>query len=130
MKNIPTIPDDFKDLKIEGQWATTLNGERFLLKHTKEREGKDALIFCSKNGLEILAKSKRWHSDGTFKSSPDMFYQHYLLHGYYKSVMFPGAFVLMADKSKESYKLVLDELKSAAFELNLELKVELNFFIN
>ncbi len=44
--------------------------------------------------------------------------------------MFPGAFVLMADKSKESYKLVLDELKSAAFELNLELKVELNFFIN
>ena len=31
LKNIPTIPDDLKDLKIEGQWATTLGGERFLL---------------------------------------------------------------------------------------------------
>ena len=37
-KNIPTIPDDLKDLKIEGQWATALGVERFLLKHTKERE--------------------------------------------------------------------------------------------
>ena len=42
--------------------------------------------------------------------------------------MLPGAFVLMAEKSKESYKSVLDELKSAAIELNLELKVTYQIF--
>ena len=35
-------------------------------------------------GLSILASSHNWWCDGTFKSSPTIFYQHNIIHGKYK----------------------------------------------
>ena len=36
-------------------------------------------------GLTILADSKKWWCDGSFKTSPKFYYQHYIIHGKFKS---------------------------------------------
>ena len=57
--------------------------EQFLLYDNKKK--KRILLFCSESGLEILSKSKTWHSDGTFHCAAKFFNQLYVIHAY-----FPG----------------------------------------
>ncbi len=69
----------------------------------------------------MMSKVKRLHSDGTFKTSAQFFYQLYIIHSWYKQHMFPSAYVLMTNKSESSYKIVLHELKAAALTLGFDI---------
>ena len=86
-----------------------------------KEDGQRIIIFCSDWGLGMMSKVKSLHSDGTFKTSAQFFYQLYIIHSWYKQHMFPSAYVLMTKKSESSYKLVLQELKTAALTLGFEL---------
>ncbi len=72
-KNIPNIPSSLDKVTIPPEWCLN-NNKRFLLSHVVE-DNVNLLIFCSDIGLELLSKSTRWHSDGTFKVAPSLFYQ-------------------------------------------------------
>ena len=98
LKNLPKLPMTIEEIKIEGEWSQTSNKERFLVSNA----GSDNIVFSSKVGLEILSLSKRWHADGTFETAPKSFYQFYIIHGWYKNVMFPCAFVLLTAKDCNS----------------------------
>ena len=95
----PKLPTKIEDIKIEGEWSKTVNKEDFLVSQVKNKKD-SAIIFCSKIGLEILSKAKRWHSDGTFETSPEFFYQFYIIHGYYQGKMLTISILL--DNKKES----------------------------
>ena len=92
------VPKKRETIDIDGHCITTLDGLRFLL---FDINGSDRIIaFVSDRQLEILSRSKKWHSDGTFKSSPDLFAQHHIIHGWYEERLFPCVSVLTPD-SKE-----------------------------
>jgi hypothetical protein len=123
-KGQPALPKSIDDINLDNMasFKETEDHRRFLLKDFSFKSSKkDAteriIIFCSDWGLEMLCKASRIHSDGTFKTSPMFFYQLYIIHSWYKQTMFPCAYVLMTTKTEESYKRVLDELKSAALSL-------------
>ena len=80
------------------------------------------IIFCSTNGLIILSESKRWHADGTFSSVPSLFYQLYIIHGFYKSNMIPSAFILLTGKSEALYRKMLKELKEGGLNNSMDLQ--------
>ena len=103
-KQFSPLPKTIDELKIFGQFLVTETGLRFFLSHTKEKnkvlrnkkrveEMEHTLTFVSDVGLQVLAASKRWHSDGTFDTAVEMheenFYQFYMIHGLYKNEMIP-----------------------------------------
>ena len=58
-------------------------------------------------------KDHQWWCDGTFKSSPKFYYQHYLIHGKYNdSWALPAVFSFLSGKSFEMYHLLFTQLKS------------------
>jgi hypothetical protein len=79
----PLLPKSLDELFINGDYSLTELGERFLLKDIKNSDER-IIIFASNNGLKTLARSQRWHSDGTFRSAPTLFTQNYIIHGLFK----------------------------------------------
>ena len=78
---MPLQPRTREIIDLDGQYIKTLDLLRFLLFDT---EGIDRIIaFASDRKLECLSRSTKWHSDGTFNSSPELFSQHYIIHGWY-----------------------------------------------
>ena len=85
-KSVPTIPPSslpIDEIVIPNEYKVCEDGKRNLLLY----QSKDMLVFCSVDGLFVLAKSKRWQSDGTFSCTPLGFEQLYLIHAYYKEQM-------------------------------------------
>ena len=63
-------------------------------------------MLCSLIGLTILSQSEKWWCDGTFKTAPKFYYQHYIIHGKYKnSWPLPAMFRFMSGKSYELYSM-------------------------
>ena len=78
---MPLVPKTRETIDLDGQFITMLDGLHFLLFDT---EGNDRIIaFASDRQLDCLSRLSKWHSDGTFKSSPELFSQHYIIHGWY-----------------------------------------------
>ena len=62
------------------------------------------LLLASFIGLTILYMSEKWWCDGTFKTAPKYYYQHYIIHGKYKSKWpLPGMYSFMPGKSFALY---------------------------
>ena len=80
------------------------------------------MAFASVYQLQILSRATRWHGDGTFKAAPELFSQVYLIHGWYHDEMHPCLFILTADRTKATYKRVLQQLKLSAAQHQYELK--------
>ena len=73
-------------------------------------EGERFLIFATKKQLELLAKSKSWFTDGTFKCSKEPFVQLYSIHGFVRSgntmKQVPLCFIQMTRRKQRDYKAV------------------------
>jgi len=57
-----------------------------------------------------LQKSDNWFGDGTFKSVPSIFSQLYTIHCHKNESILPLVYVLMTDRTKDSYTEVLNQL--------------------
>ena len=76
-------------------------------------------------GLTILADSKKWWCDGTFKTSPKFYYQHYIIHGKFKnSLPLTAVLSFISGKIIELYYIMLNQLKFSQSEQNLVLNPE------
>ena len=60
-------------------------------------------IFASELGLQCLAESENWYADGTFKVSPELFFQLYTIHGQQPGSIFPCVFGLLPNKTEVTY---------------------------
>ncbi|XP_068225286.1 uncharacterized protein [Palaemon carinicauda] len=69
------------------------------------------LGFGTKAGLDDLEKNKDWACDGTFKCSPEIYYQLFTLHIVIKNISIPRIFVLLPDKSQVTYSRFFSALK-------------------
>ena len=99
----------------------TKHGRRFLLWDSLEAGDEDddngddtanrILLFASKRSLKVLASSRNWFFDATFKCSPTLFYQLFILHALVKDNTIACVFVLMSKKTQEQYSMVFEKLK-------------------
>ncbi|CAF2053855.1 unnamed protein product [Rotaria magnacalcarata] len=86
--------------------------------------GKRGLIFASIDDIKYLAYQKFWYADGTFYTSPSIFYQIYSIHAFDEGLSTPCVYALLADKSEETYYDLFSTLIKNIIEISNMIKLE------
>ena len=95
-KRFPLMPSTRGDIDLDGQWTTTVQ-DRFVL--GEDGDGVEKIIaFASNSALHALANADTYHMDGTFATTPRLFYQIVTLHAFVLGVMLPLVFGLLPTK--------------------------------
>jgi hypothetical protein len=92
-------------LSVE-QSDRTIGGELF-----KQVCSTGLVLFAAQGDLAFLVQCDRWFADGTFKVSPENFYQVYSIHGLRGDRSFPCVYALLSSKTEHAYSKMLSELK-------------------
>jgi len=112
-KVIPKLPATQQAIHLQQQWTETLAGDRFLLCDDTAASGDRILIFSTNDNLRHLCAATEIFGDGTFYSCPGMFTQLYTLHASVHGQLFPLVFVLLPNKSEQTYRRMFTLLKDA-----------------
>ena len=88
-------------------------------------DGRRIILFTTKEHLKILARARQILGDGTFRITPLLWCQTFIISAEVsKDVFVPVAFCLLPDKKKESYVCMFTLLKNALEDEGLELSAE------
>jgi hypothetical protein len=100
----PPLPKSIEDLPLQlpTLYTLTKHNSNFIL-YDGQLAGKRGFIFASENDIRYLSRRKFWYGDGTFYTSPSMFYQIYSIHAFDEGISTPCVFALLADKREETY---------------------------
>jgi len=69
------------------------------------------VILATKFSLRILSKTKAWYADGTFKVSPRLYKQVYIILANYEGLNIPCVFIIMTGKCETLYEAALSHLR-------------------
>ena len=109
----PNDPKTLADLDdVASDYSKDLDGDSWILGDNKKRDR--VLVFCTTENLRRLTQSTYLIMDGTFKVSPKIFTQLYVIHGLLFGMWAPLVFVLMAKKNKASYHFLFKTLTEEA----------------
>ncbi|CAF1284973.1 unnamed protein product [Rotaria sordida] len=110
LKNdLPKIPHDKTFDRIPDKLATTKRNNKFL--QFDSGPGNDRLIiFSSADQLQLLDNCEELLVDGTFKVTPTIFYQLYVMHVVYRKAVIPVIFALLPNKTQQTYQRLINEL--------------------
>ena len=110
------VPDEFK---------ATMGGDNFLLWDSKQEEDDNddeeveedeeserIIMFGSARCVRFLEMSANWFFDSTFKVAPHLFFQVLVLHALLGWRTVACVFVLMPNKTEQTYMRVFAKLKS------------------
>ena len=114
-------PKSLKDFTVEGDFSLTSGGQRFLLHDSGCEAVKRVLVFASDEGLRHLASEQSWYMDGTFKMSPKIFRQLYVIRAKLSISAVTCCYALLPDKTEESYKEMLKALLEKSADLGYPL---------
>lgn len=107
-KTYPAIPHSVNDVVIDGPWADTWTGKRFLC-HQDNCWG--IAIYMTKRDAARLSRCREIFVDGTFKICPKPYVQVLTVHGLYYGRVLPFAFCLLRSKEVGVYRQVFHHLK-------------------
>jgi hypothetical protein len=102
-------PANIDDLVIPDVYKKTMKGDDFL-KYDSGSAPNRILIFTTSDNLKLMSECPNWYADGTFKCTPPLFNQLYTIHAVKYSSVIPTVFILMTDRSTNSYVRVLTAL--------------------
>lgn len=106
------------DIDIPIALQVTSRNTNFLLWDSGPDDSRRILMFGTEKNLKVLQDKDNWHVDGTFKVAPELFFQVFTIHAVVDKSSLPLIYVLLQDKSEESYVRIFQKL--------LELKPTLN----
>jgi len=89
-------------------FSTQTWGITFCLWTTRKR----ILCFSCQSNLDFLKDSRTLFVDGTFKSSPKLFRQIFIVYGVNQNNYSPLVFLLLPNKTSETYKEALSLIKN------------------
>ena len=122
---IPPEPKSVQDLDLESGFL--FEGEENIIKgDTIISENKRVVMFITNALLDVLARGKQILGDGTFKITPSLFHQVFCISSQVDldGTFVTCAYVLLPDKTKESYNVMFSMLKEALSRRGLELSAE------
>lgn len=107
----PVNPRNQEELVLVAPFTKTVDGRQFLLHDNHSKENR-ILIFLTDRNLNLLESNGHWFVDGTFKTVPSLFSQLFTVHVLKSEQVFAAAYVLMMKRTEESYREVLQQLKT------------------
>ncbi|CAF3806026.1 unnamed protein product [Rotaria socialis] len=106
--DFPKIPHD-KTFNLIPDKLTTKRNSLFL--QFDSGPGNDRIIiFASAEQLQLLESDEQLLVDGTFKVTPSIFYQLYVMRMVYRNAVLPVVFALLPNKTQETYRRLIDKL--------------------
>jgi hypothetical protein len=115
-KGHPKCPANFDDLEnIPNKYTMTYDEKPFLIANVNSPAGR-ILIYCSKEGLKLMARAEIWTMDGTFSVVPNPFTQLYSFLAEIDGYSYPCVFCLLPDKKGHSYKIVMETIRDKLAE--------------
>ena len=109
------MPQSRSDINLEGEWATTLDGNEFIIAN----DGPDdkIVIFGTSASLRLLLDSSSFFVDGTFSVCPSLFYQLVTIHIMKHGQTFPMVYALFLSKqAAPNLQSSLHAFKRCCFE--------------
>ncbi|XP_003367923.1 conserved hypothetical protein, partial [Trichinella spiralis] len=94
-KRFPRLPEHRHDLVIPDQFKATKSGEDFLLCQSNCRH---ILVFATGTNIRLLAASRTWGMDGTFKIIPQWYQQLFTIHVFVAGKLVPAVYCLCTGK--------------------------------
>lgn len=110
---IPPIPSSIADVNVQGGWAKTWNGKKFLT-HADNNVG--VLVFATKKMIKTLNDCTCLYIDGTFKTSPNPYKQMVTIHGLMNGHVIPLTFSLLTGKTVVHYQTLLSHIKAMVLQ--------------
>ncbi|CAH1113607.1 unnamed protein product, partial [Psylliodes chrysocephalus] len=107
-------PRNVGDIAIPAALRTTTRNENFLLWDSGNDDPNRILMFGTVENLRLLQQHRHWFVDGTFKVSPEIFYQVFTIHGLIDNSTFSLVYILLQHKR--------EEINVRIFQKNLELQ--------
>ena len=100
-KFIPSAPTSQADLNVDLDWFHISSQESIVKGDLLHSDGLRVILFASDDSLKILARARTILADGTFKITPYLWYQTFILSAEYQDFQFvPVAFALLPDKKR------------------------------
>lgn len=113
------VPHRREDIDLP-QSFTILHNENFLLFDSGPTADR-IMVFSTHENLRFLGTCEIWMVDGTFKSSPTLFDQIFIIHGYRNKTSFPLVFCLTPNRTTSTYIKIFQELKALNASLSPKL---------
>ncbi|CAM4830107.1 unnamed protein product [Rotaria magnacalcarata] len=121
----PSLPKRIEDIPfpLPQLYTLTKHDENFLLFDGQLGRNR-GFIFASQDDIRYLASQKYWFADGTFYTSPSIFYQIYSVHAFDEGLSTPCIFALLADKQEQTYQdffsVLMNKIKETSNIIQLE----------
>ena len=113
------------DLNVELDWFNYDKQESIVKGDALLKGGRRVILMTTNDHLDILAKSPQILADGTFRTTPEPWLQNFIISAQVcGSVFVPVCFVLLPDKTRESYDNMFCMLKEALGSRGLELSAQ------
>ena len=119
---IPPDPKFMTDINIDLPIFLYKEGENVVKADQVLADGRRIMLFTTNDHLKILARATQILGDGTFRITPRLWCQTFIISAEVsKGTFVPVSFCLLPDKKKESYLCMFSLLKEALEVLGLEL---------
>ena len=103
------IPANIRAINIQGEWATTWRGERFLI---CLNQGIGVAVFATDDDCRQLARCDSIFIDGTFRRAPAPFVQFIIILGRFNNHILKYACALLTTKEERAYTAVFVMIKN------------------
>ncbi len=111
VSNYPPTPSKRTEFTIPYKYSHFDNDSKFLQYDSGPNDEERILIFASGQALEHLKQYKTWAADGTFKCSPTVFLQLYVIHVQDGTFNAPRIFALLPNKKQSTYDKLFRTVK-------------------
>ncbi|XP_059147899.1 uncharacterized protein LOC131935505 [Physella acuta] len=111
-------PRTVADIVIPLHQQLTNRGSPFLLWDSGALDPHRILMFGTYDNLDALRVNSHWFIDGTFKVAPELYMQVFTIHGLIQNKALPMVYVLLTNKTEDSYFRLFDTLKTLQPALN------------
>ena len=101
---IPPAPQTQAGLDVSLDWFLISPEETIVKGDVLHSDGLRVLFFASDESLRIMARARTILADGTFRITPYLWYQTFILSAEFRDFQFvPVAFALLPDKKRYDF---------------------------
>ena len=124
-KHMPKNPASLRELTLDGEWTTTVDGDSFLVYDNGADSSDRILVFGTHLGpmlgLRRLASSDSWFMDGTFDVAPLLFTQLYVIRVPVAESAVTCIYVFLPNKHQETYEELFTAIQDRCTQLSTQL---------
>jgi len=119
-KHLPKKPASLRELTLEGEWTTTVDGDQFLIYDNGPDSSDRILVYGSDQGLRHMAASDSWYMDGTFDVAPLLFTQMYVIRVPFGESAVTCIYAFLPNKHQSTYEELFTAIQDRCSELGFQ----------